>query len=207
MLVYRTAGARPQDARIRRRPGRARGRPVPDGAGSAGEIVVRAADMSRDGGDDGSGASLPSTRDREMADDLYRGRRWPWPRLPGRPLPRLREPRHGAGSAAAGIWVHDMTGETPPRRIFDRKGEPFWANDGRQVIIGVPVGERGSEVRDLAQSTPTARAGPSCRSPMATSPSIAPATGPGWPRGPSAANRTIEGGSPWSTPTAPAPGT
>jgi hypothetical protein len=35
-----------------------------------------------------------------------------------------------------------MTGENPRRRIFEQKGQPYWANDGRQVIISVPVGER-----------------------------------------------------------------
>ncbi len=36
-----------------------------------------------------------------------------------------------------GIWVYDMSGRTArPRRIFDRKGEPFWVNEGRQIVIG-----------------------------------------------------------------------
>ena len=35
-----------------------------------------------------------------------------------------------------------MTGKAPPRRIFERKGEPFWTSNGRQVVIGTPVGEK-----------------------------------------------------------------
>jgi Tol biopolymer transport system component len=39
-----------------------------------------------------------------------------------------------------GIWVYDMTGKTPARRIFERKGQPSWTNEGRHVVIGSPVG-------------------------------------------------------------------
>ena len=42
-----------------------------------------------------------------------------------------------------GIWVHDMAGRIPPRRIFERRGDPIWVNEGRQVVIG--AGYRGSD--------------------------------------------------------------
>ena len=40
-----------------------------------------------------------------------------------------------------GIWVHDMAGRIPPRRILERRGDPIWVNEGRQVVIG--AGYRG----------------------------------------------------------------
>ena len=42
----------------------------------------------------------------------------------------------------AGIWVYDMKGETPLRRIFERRGEAFWTNNGQQIVIGTPVGQK-----------------------------------------------------------------
>ncbi len=35
-----------------------------------------------------------------------------------------------------------MNGENAPRRVFERKGNPFWSHEGRQVVISVPVGGR-----------------------------------------------------------------
>ena len=44
-----------------------------------------------------------------------------------------------------GIWIYDITGETAPRRIFERKGTPHWSNHGQKVVISVPAGQtRGS---------------------------------------------------------------
>ncbi len=42
-----------------------------------------------------------------------------------------------------GIWVHDMVGRIPPRRIFERRGDPIWVNEGRQVVIS--AGYKGSD--------------------------------------------------------------
>ena len=39
----------------------------------------------------------------------------------------------------AGIWVHDTGGGQPPRRIFDRPGEPSWTDRGQSVIVAVNV--------------------------------------------------------------------
>ena len=40
-----------------------------------------------------------------------------------------------------GIWIYDMNGEMAPRRIFERKGEPHWTNNGQAVVIATPVGQ------------------------------------------------------------------
>ena len=42
-----------------------------------------------------------------------------------------------------GIWIYDMNGEMAPRRIFERKGEPHWTNNGQAVVIATPSVRRG----------------------------------------------------------------
>ena len=115
--------------------------PPRTGKGSVGEIVVRAADLSRNGGEDpfiGIVAIDPQTAKwRTIYTGVAVG---PGPSSPdGRYLVSARIGRN-LDPSEAGIWIYDMTGTTPPRRIFEQRGQPFWANDGRQVIIGVPVG-------------------------------------------------------------------
>ena len=34
-----------------------------------------------------------------------------------------------------GIWIEDVTGKTPAKRIFDRTGVPTWSGDGKQLVI------------------------------------------------------------------------
>ena len=146
MLVYRTAGARPQEAPTGKTAKAAAPVSWKDDSsrtkkGSAGELVVRAFDLSRDGGEDrfrGIVAIDPETAKwRTIDTGVAMG---PGPVSPdgrylvGAAISREQDP------AEAGVWIYDMTGATPPRRIFDKKGQPFWANDARQVIIGVPVG-------------------------------------------------------------------
>ena len=213
MFVYRTAGARPQDAPAGQTAKAARSvsrkdDPSRTAKGSAGELVVRAADLSRNGEDEpfiGIVAIDPQTAKwRTIYTGLAIG---PGPVSPdGRYLVSAIIGRN-LDPQEAGIWVYDLTGQTPPRRIFEKKGEPFWANDGRQVIIGVPGRRAVSGSSRPGASMPMARAGPSCRSPTTTSSSIAPATGHGSRRGPSVAIPPIRDGSPWFTPTGPAPGT
>ena len=130
MLAHRPAGARPQDAPAV--PPRAKER-------RTAELVVRAADMSRrPRGRARSWASRPSTRRPASGGRSTRGGR----SARGRVSPDGRSLVYsslGANlpPALTGIWVYDMTGQrTLPRRIFDRRGEPFWINDGRQVVIG-----------------------------------------------------------------------
>jgi RNA polymerase sigma factor (sigma-70 family) len=148
MFVYRTAGARPQDepaAKTARAalPVSRKDDPSRTAKGSAGELVVRAADLSQKGGEEpfiGIVAIDPQTAKwRTIYTGLAVG---PGPVSPdGRYLVSAIIGRN-PDPQAAGIWVYDLTGQTPPRRIFEKQGQPFWANDGRQVIIGVPVGER-----------------------------------------------------------------
>jgi Tol biopolymer transport system component len=38
-----------------------------------------------------------------------------------------------------GIWIEDVTGKTPAKRIFDRKGLPTWSGDGKQLVISTPA--------------------------------------------------------------------
>jgi Tol biopolymer transport system component len=50
----------------------------------------------------------------------------------------------GAVSPAAeaekrGVWIYDLTGDAPRRRVFDRYGMPSWSNDGSQLVIGSPI--------------------------------------------------------------------
>ena len=146
MFVYRPAGARPQDAPAATTEKRALFAPWKDDPsqttnGSAGELVVRAADLSRKGGEEpfiGVVAIDPQTAKwRTIFTGLAIG---PGPVSPdGRYLVSANVGRN-LDPQEAGIWVYDLTGQSPPRRIFEKKGEPFWANDGRQVVIGVPVG-------------------------------------------------------------------
>jgi RNA polymerase sigma factor (sigma-70 family) len=136
MLAHRPAGARPQAApaapvaRRDRAPQARDGRPT--------ELVVRAADLSRERGAEafmGIAAIDPETGKWQT---IYKGRSIG----PGRVSPDGRSllyssPGANLPPALTGIWVYDMTGQrTLPRRIFDRRGEPFWINDGRQVVIG-----------------------------------------------------------------------
>ncbi len=89
--------------------------------------------------------------DGEVADDLHGARHRRWPRLPdGRYLVSAIIGRN-LDPQEAGIWVYDLTGQTPPRRIFEKEGEPYWANDGRQVSHRCAGRSGYREVRDLAR--------------------------------------------------------
>ncbi|WP_406699330.1 hypothetical protein V5E97_10705 [Singulisphaera sp. Ch08] len=41
-----------------------------------------------------------------------------------------------------GIWVYDLKGEKPPRRVFPRKGYPLWSHDGDKLVIAAEVSEK-----------------------------------------------------------------
>jgi Tol biopolymer transport system component len=56
----------------------------------------------------------------------------------GRSFVAIR-PRRSAPERA-GVWVYDVTGKTPPRRVFERFGIASWSDDGTQIVIGSPVG-------------------------------------------------------------------
>jgi RNA polymerase sigma factor (sigma-70 family) len=148
MLVYRTAGARPQDApagktRAAALPGSRQGDPPRVEQGSAGEIIVRAADQSRDGGDDAFMGIVAIDPETAKWRTIYTGGSIGLgPVSPdGRYLVSATVGRD-PDPDEAGIWIYDMTGAAPRRRIFEGNGEPYWANDGRQVIISRSVDVR-----------------------------------------------------------------
>jgi RNA polymerase sigma factor (sigma-70 family) len=137
-LAHRTIGARPQApvARV--------DAPAQKKDGPVAEIIVRAADLSRELGAErfmGIAAIDPETgRWRTLYKGLTLG--------PGRVSPdgcSFVSSSLGVDDIPeeTGVWVQDLTGRTPPRRIFERRGEPFWINDGRQVVLGVWT--RGSD--------------------------------------------------------------
>jgi RNA polymerase sigma factor (sigma-70 family) len=111
---------------------------------SRAEIVVRAADLSRVGGEDEGFAGIAAI-DPETGRlrTIYKGLNL----APGRVSPDGRTYLYASMGREApddevGIWLYDMTGKAPLKRIFERKGEPFWTSNGRQVVIGTPVGEK-----------------------------------------------------------------
>ncbi len=147
MFVYRTNGARPQEAPATSTATGARSVTRQDGpsqtaTGPAGELVVRAADLLRGGKDEPFNGIVAIDPQTAKWRTIYTGPIGPGPISPdGRYLVSatigwILDPQE------AGVRVYDLTGQTPPRRIFETKGEPLWANDGRQVIMSVPVGGR-----------------------------------------------------------------
>ncbi len=48
--------------------------------------------------------------------------------------------RRGNAVEDRGIWVYDIKGEHPPRRVFEGRGIPSWSGDGKQIIISSSVG-------------------------------------------------------------------
>jgi Tol biopolymer transport system component len=40
------------------------------------------------------------------------------------------------GEAEIGVWVEDLTGKMPRRRVFKRSGFPSWADGGKTLVIG-----------------------------------------------------------------------
>jgi RNA polymerase sigma factor (sigma-70 family) len=129
MLAHRPAGARLQDAPAA---------PAKAKDGRTAEIVVRAADMTRELGLErfmGLAAIDPETGKWRT---IYQGATvGTGPVSPDGRYLVYRSLGPNLPPALIGIWIYDLTGKDRPRRIFDRRGEPFWINDGRQVVIGV----------------------------------------------------------------------
>jgi RNA polymerase sigma factor (sigma-70 family) len=136
MLAILAAGAPPQDKRTA---GAVKTAPRV----AAGEIIVRAADISRDRREDGLSGMVAIDPETGNWRPIYKGLEL----APGRVSPDGRYFVYsGMGVELPhiefGIWVYDMTGKAPVRRIFNQKGEPFWTSNGRQVVIGSPVGNK-----------------------------------------------------------------
>jgi dipeptidyl aminopeptidase/acylaminoacyl peptidase len=46
-----------------------------------------------------------------------------------------------AGTPDEGIWIYDLTGIKPPRKLYDRFGFTLWLNDGEHAIVVDPLPE------------------------------------------------------------------
>jgi RNA polymerase sigma factor (sigma-70 family) len=120
----------------------------------AGELIVRAADLSRRGEDDGLTGMVAIDPETAEWRTIYKGLSLP----PGPVSPDGRYIVYSSLGAdpdadQVGIWVYDMKGETTPRRIFERRGQPFWTNHGRQIVIGSPGGGKFETWRVNADGT------------------------------------------------------
>jgi RNA polymerase sigma factor (sigma-70 family) len=149
-FVSQTAGGPPPVAQAGRTgetkaPALSEDDPSRTGKEQGGEIVVRAFDLSRRGDDDGfAGIAAIDPKTAEWR-TIYKGLSL----SPGRVSPDGRYLVYSSlgvdpDDDQVGIWVYDMKGETAPRRKFERRGQPFWINNGRQVVIGSPTGRPGS---------------------------------------------------------------
>ena len=133
MLVYRTAGARPQEAPAGRTakaaaPVRAERRAVPNGATDRPESSSSGPTICRETAGTHGFMGIVAI---DMETAKWRTIFKEGVTIPGRISPDGRylvSPRLDVepDRVDAGVWVYDMTGQTPPRRIFERNGEPFW---------------------------------------------------------------------------------
>jgi RNA polymerase sigma factor (sigma-70 family) len=136
MLAILAAGAPAQDKRAGRET-----KTAPRVAG--GEIIVGAVDFSRDRREEGLSGTVAIDPETGNWRPIYKGLAL----TPGRASPDGRYFVYSSlgdelPDDEVGIWVYDMTGKIPARRIFERKGQPFWTNNGRQVVIGMPIGKQ-----------------------------------------------------------------
>jgi RNA polymerase sigma factor (sigma-70 family) len=137
MLAQRSAGAWPQDAPAAA-PAARDDSPRPGKDGRLAEIIVRAADLTREPGAEpfmGVAAINPETgRWRTIYKGVTMG---PGPVSPDGRYLVYSSLGVNLPPEETGIWIHDLTGRTPRHRIFERRGEPVWADDGRRVVIAV----------------------------------------------------------------------
>jgi RNA polymerase sigma factor (sigma-70 family) len=146
LLVHRTAGAPPRDPRAVGTAGAPSPAPQADDPPPAEqertpEIIVRAAEIAglEDNGLTGIIAIDPKTSKwRPIFKGLSIG---PGPVSPDGRFIVYSSLGPDPDADQVGIWVYDMTGETAPRRIFERKGTPRWSNHGQKVVISAPVGQ------------------------------------------------------------------
>jgi RNA polymerase sigma factor (sigma-70 family) len=106
------------------------------------EIIVRAAEIARLGADDGLTGIVAIDPKTAKWRPIFKG-------LSMGPGPLSPDGRYIVYSSLGpdpdadqlGIWIYEVTGESAPRRIFERKGTPHWSNHGQKVVISVPVGQ------------------------------------------------------------------
>ena len=151
-VVSQTAGGPPPVAHAGRvgkkePPVSSKDDPSRKGKEQGGEIVVRASDLSRRGDDDGFAGTVAIDPKTAEWRTIYKGLSMG----PGRVSPDGRYIVYSnlgvdPDDDRAGIWIYDMKGETAPRRIFERRGEPFWMNNGHQVVIASPIGQTWEKI-------------------------------------------------------------
>jgi Tol biopolymer transport system component len=114
-------------------------RPASAGAkdGPAGELIVRAAELSNpDGGEPFTGLAAVDPETGRWRPVLKGSAVGPGHVSPDGRFLVYSSLGENTPPESTGIWVHDLTGQGPPRRIFEQKGEPFWVDGGRRVVIG-----------------------------------------------------------------------
>ena len=138
----RRSNRRPASPQRRRLPRRERNDPSRKGKEQGGEIVVRAFNLARTGEDDGLSGTVAVDPKTGKWRSIFKGISLG----PGPVSPDGRYIVYSSFSRApddqVGIWIYDMNGEMPPRRIFEQNGEPHWTNNGQAVVIATPVGQR-----------------------------------------------------------------
>ena len=145
LLVHGSAGARAQQPRDSEpakaaSPESRKDDPSRKAKEQGGEIVVRAFNLARTGKDDGMSGTVAVDPKTGKWRSIFKGIS-----LGSGPVsPDGRYIVYSSFSRApddqVGIWIYDMNGEMAPRRIFERKGEPHWTNNGQAVVIATPVG-------------------------------------------------------------------
>ncbi len=147
MLVHGTVGAPAQQpqasdgANVASPTSRANDR-SPKEKDEGGEIVVQAFNLARIGEDDECSGTVAVDPKTGKWRSIFKGIS-----LGGGPVsPNGRFIVYSRFSRApdgqVGIWIYDMNGELPPRRIFEHSGTPHWTNHGKAVVIAAPVGQR-----------------------------------------------------------------
>jgi Tol biopolymer transport system component len=115
--------------------------PDREGKARAGELIVRAADMSHRGQDGrfmGIVAIDPQTAKWRT---LYKGPE-SGPLSPdGRYMAFMRR-GPGVAEADVGVWVYNLADKVLVNQVFDRRGYPLWSHDGRKIFIVASVREQ-----------------------------------------------------------------
>ncbi len=111
-----------------------------------GEIIVRAANLARDGNDDPFMGIVAVNPETGKWRTLYKGVAFGPLSPDGRFIVASPRPagRRAIGSEE-GVWIHEFLGKRAPRRIFHRSGELYWSHGGRKIVIAVPVSEKKFE--------------------------------------------------------------
>ncbi len=111
--------------------------PPPEGGKPSGRIIVRAIYCGTEPGvkPEGIIGLDPGTGQAEITYPVTSpGEASPDGRFIAYGLPGGNRPKEQVG-----VWVYDLGGEGPGRRVFDREGEPSWTDRGNSLVIAVEV--------------------------------------------------------------------